>query len=128
MTVLSNVVANASHIKDEVKKQTKFHKQWCGILNQVEESTDEFLRYHRDINVNLRIPLVHPTSDQRLRQVNQMTFRAVYCGIRYGWWAHGKLLKAMDVEPSDHYENWCTICGMVNLTPDLSTDDLPSSK
>lgn len=104
-----------------------FKKDWEAALQAVGESTAEFLEYERDFYKEMRVPLthLHPNSDDKLNKIRAIDFRRVYIGVRYGWWAHIRLLRGAGFGTGELKANWEHICSGVRLPPDLFPETHP---
>jgi hypothetical protein len=104
-----------------------FKKDWEAALQSVGESTQEFTEYESDFYKEMRIPLthLHPNSNERLKKIRTIDFKRVYTGVRYGWWAHIRLLRGAGFETGDLKTNWEYICSGVKLPPDLFAESHP---
>lgn len=125
------ILANAAAQDDSVAAVatgTGFKSDWRAALEAVDQPTTEFDAYERDFYQEMRIPLthLHPNSENRLTKIKAIDFERVYNGVRYGWWAHTRLLRGADSTAPQIQENWEKICRGVDLPPDLFPSSHPS--
>lgn len=110
-------------VREALEGEKWFAPRWRGALGAVGKETDAFDRYKSEIYDEYRKPVTHLDSQVRVEKVNDITFRDIYCGLRAGWWAHGRLLQGMDLISESEEENWSTLCQQVGLPDDLYPDD-----
>ncbi|HDZ07739.1 hypothetical protein [Pseudohongiella sp.] len=125
--ILSNAVSENQSISEVVRGKS-FKKAWVATLKAINESDEEFIEYERDFYTGMRIPLthLHPNTDEKLRKVRLINFERVYNGVRFGWWAHVRILRGMGLSSGDIDSNWSYICRGVNLPPDLFPESHPN--
>ncbi|MCP1677042.1 hypothetical protein J2T57_004216 [Natronocella acetinitrilica] len=124
--ILSNAFASSGTVADAVDGNG-FKRDWEAALHAVGESTQEFMKYESDFYKEMRIPLthLHPNSDDKLNKIRTIDFRRVYTGVRYGWWAHIRLLRGSGLGTGELCANWEYICSGVRLPPDLYPESYP---
>ena len=125
--ILSNVASQNESVA-AAAKTGGFKQQWLDALEAVGQPSAEFRAYEQEFYKEMRIPLthLHPNSDVKLAKVNRIDFPKVYAGVRYGWWAHIRLLIGIDLALPDIESNWAYICSRVNLPSDLFPDLHPT--
>ncbi|MDR5900034.1 hypothetical protein QC823_13685 [Halomonas vilamensis] len=124
------IISNAVSINDSVRKVSKgngFAKDWQAALKVLNQPDREFLKYKDEFYKEFRIPLthLHPYTEKRLEKVRSIDFESVYKGVRFGWWAHVRLLIGLGLAPDNIQDNWAYICSGVDLPPDLFPDSHP---
>lgn len=123
------ILSNAVSMNESIRAVAvgSFNKNWIAALKALNEDDKEFIEYERDFYRQMRIPLthLHPKTDERLQEVRSIDFERVYSGVRFGWWAHVRLLRGLGLSSDDIHSNWSYICSGVNLPPDLFPDRDP---
>jgi hypothetical protein len=129
--MLSNAAGQSAEVA-AVANSGKFGKDWRAALSKVGESTKEFDAYEGHFYQNLRIPLTHlhgktrEKTQERLQQINDMDFPEVYNGMRYGWWAHIRLLRGISLGTGDIQKEWDAICrDGARIPPNLFLESHP---
>lgn len=124
------IISNAASMDESIRAVAVgngFKKDWIAALKAVNETCIEFSKYERDFYKQMRIPLthLHPQTEEKLQKLRLIDFEGVYCGLRFGWWAHIRLLRGIGLSSDDIHSNWSDICSGVNLPPDLFPDRHP---
>lgn len=116
-------IKHASEENDAIgkvfKKKGSFAKNWKNGLRAVDKDTDTFTKYKNELYEKYRIKIIHLDRDKRIEAINNISFKDVYCGVRYGWWSYNQILNGMGYTKESKEESWKNICSGVNLSPDL---------
>lgn len=118
------IISNAVSMDDAVRKVAtgkSFSNDWQAALKALNQPDREFLKYKNEFYKEFRIPLthLHPDAEKKLEKVRSIDFEAVYNGVRFGWWAHVRLLIGLRLAPNNIHDNWAYICSGVGLPPGL---------
>lgn len=124
--ILSNAVSRSDSVA-AVANGNGFRSDWRNALVEVDESTKEFDAYHDHFYKELRIPLTHLHGDTqaKLERINAMDFPDVFVGMRYGWWAHIRLLAGIELAAGPIQDNWEHICQGADVPPNLFPERHP---
>ena len=125
--ILSIATGKDQRIADAVNNDG-FKKNWLAALQAIDAETKEFEKYESEFYKGLRVPLIHlyPNTDNKLEKVKSITFKKVYNGMRYGWWAYIRLLNGIGLANDKYDEHWQLIC-QGKIRPNLFPDDHPKN-
>lgn len=109
----------------------EFKGSWMAMLAQIPNEADKqsaigaFERYHADIYVAMRNPIVHGRKQVDIDSVNRIRMPAVHAGMRSGWAAYDALLTAAFAPDQVHQPSWSVMCESHCVPVELEPQDYP---
>lgn len=92
-----------------------FKNEWLSALSHLGIADADFQKYHNDIYINMRNPLIHGDEPSDLDAVDNIKYEDVIVGIKHGWFAIADVTHSIGLESLGKEDSWKRLLSIAGL-------------